>query len=189
MLSRIVSRSLSVANSTNAHCAATIGGLCEISRRYFAEKGEERVAGRLDGLLMTRKQLDEATQKGYDEEGNYTPPNAHELPHMSRRDVMMNIRIPPLGIVPPPFGEEQIKEITDKTTITRDNIEWVRKHWTDTTLSADQKNYEPMVEDILEMYKKGVSFASINLWIDYVTGCDIGCPHAVYNRNWARIDS
>ena len=39
------------------------------------------------------------------------------------------------------------------------------------------------------MYKKGVPFAAINLWIDYVTGADIGCKHAVYNRNWARIDS
>ena len=91
--------------------AAGTGGM-NISRRFFAEKGEDRVAGRLDGLLMTRAQVDEETRKHYDEEGNYRPPPPSAFPSMSRRDIMMNVRIPPLGIVPPPFGEDQIKEVS-----------------------------------------------------------------------------
>ena len=47
----------------------------------------------------------------YDEEGSYKPPDASAFPSMSRRDCMMNVRIPPLGIEPPPFGEEQIREV------------------------------------------------------------------------------
>ena len=82
-----------------------------MSRRFFAEKGEERVSGRLDGLLMSRTQIEEELKTHYDDEGNYRPPHPSTFPSMSRRDIMMNVRIPPLGIVPPPFGEEQIKEV------------------------------------------------------------------------------
>lgn len=102
---------------------------------------------------------------------------------------MMNVRIPPLGIEPPPFGEDQIREITEKTTLTRENIAWAREHWIDDQLKADEKNYGAIWGDIQEMYKKGVSFATINLWIDHISGADIGCKHAIYNKTWARIDS
>ena len=169
------------------NCPGSI--VCIKNIRNFSERGEERVSGRLDGLLMTKQQVEKELEKHYDEEGNYKPPHPSTFPSMTRRDIMMNVRIPPLGIVPPPFGESQIKEINEKTTITKENIEWVRKHWTDESIAADAKNYEIIVEDILEMQKKGVSFESINLWLDYVSGADIGCPHAIYNRTWSRIDS
>ena len=39
------------------------------------------------------------------------------------------------------------------------------------------------------MYKKGVSFATINLWIDYYSGADVGSPNQICNKSWARIDS
>merc|ERR1719384_527134 len=100
-----------------------------ISRRTFAvEKGEERVEGRMDGLLMDDDEIDKQLATHFDEEGSYKPPHMDSFPSMTRRDVMMNVRIPPLGIEPPPFGEYQIREITEKTTLTRDNIEWLRKH-------------------------------------------------------------
>lgn len=60
---------------------------------------------------MTRAQVEEELKKHYDDEGNYKPPHPSTFPQMTRRDIMMNVRIPPLGIVPPPFGEEQIKEV------------------------------------------------------------------------------
>mmetsp|Transcript_27523 Transcript_27523/g.33601 ORF Transcript_27523/g.33601 Transcript_27523/m.33601 type:complete len:183 (+) Transcript_27523:140-688(+) len=161
-----------------------------VSKRLFSvDKGEYRVEGRLDGLLMTDEEIDEAMKTHYDEEGSYKPPDASHFPSFSRRDCMMNVRIPPLGIEPPPFGEEQIREITEKTTITRENIEWARSEWTDTTRKPDEKKYKVLKDDILEMYKKGVSYATINLWLDYMSGADIGYKDAIYNRTWARIDS
>ena len=102
MLSRIASRSL----------ISTQPMISLISRRTFAtEKGEERVESRLDGLLMTDDEIDKELQKHFDEEGNYKPPHMEHFPSMTRRDVMMNVRIPPLGIEPPPFGEDQIREV------------------------------------------------------------------------------
>ena len=102
MLSRIASRSLAAAQPM----------LSSISRRSFAtEKGEERVESRLDGLLPDDAEIDRDLQKHFDEEGNYKPPHMETFPSMTRRDAMMNVRIPPLGIEPPPFGEDQIKEV------------------------------------------------------------------------------
>jgi len=180
MLSRIASRSLAAAQPM----------LSSISRRSFAtEKGEDRVESRLDGLLPDDAEIDRELQKHFDEEGNYKPPHMDSFPSMTRRDAMMNVRIPPLGIEPPPFGEDQIKEITEKTTLTRDNIEWTRKHWADDSIKPDAKQHAKIAWDMIEMYKKGVSFATINLWIDYYSGADVGSPNAVYNKSWARIDS
>jgi len=161
-----------------------------MSRRGFAdEKGAERVETRLDGLMMTDAEVDKELSKHFDEEGSYKPPHMDSFVSMTRRDCMMNVRIPPLGIEPPPFGEDQIREITEKTTLTRDNIEWARKHWNDDSIKPDQKEHVKIAQDMLEMYKKGVSFATINLWLDYYSGADIGGKGAIYNRSWARIDS
>merc|ERR1719462_576448 len=122
MLSRMVSRSLMSGQSPMMAATA-------LTRRAFAaaaapvEKGEERVEGRLDGLMMTDDEIDKHLQTHFDEEGSYKPPHMDTFVSMSRRDVMMNVRIPPLGIEPPPFGEEQIREITEKR-------EW-KADWTD----------------------------------------------------------
>jgi len=163
--------------------------LCNISNKRLCAAASDRVATRLDGIGMTGKELDELMKKQFDEDGSYTPMHASEFPSMSRRDIMMNVRIPPLGIAPPPFGDQQIKEITEKTTMTRENITWAREHWIDKTIPPDEKKWNIIVGDIQEMFKKGVSYGTINLWIDHVTGADVGCPHAIYNRTWARIDS
>jgi len=180
MLSRIVSRSLVSGKPM----------MCMLSRRTFAvEKGEERVEGRLDGLLMSEDEIDKQLATHFDEEGSYKPPHMDNFVSMTRRDVMMNVRIPPLGIEPPPFGEEQIREITEKTSLTRDNIEWARQHWADDSVKPDQKKHGVIAYDMLEMYKKGVSFATINLWIDYYSGADTGSENGIYNKSWARIDS
>merc|ERR1711994_713194 len=82
------------------------------------------------------------------------------------------------GIEPPPFGEEQMREITEKTSLTRDNIEWARQHWADDSIKPDQQKHGVIAYDMLEMYKKGVSFATINLWIDYYSGADTGSENA-----------
>eukprot|EP01084_Bolivina_argentea_P097147 174644_1 len=181
MLSRLISRSLVSSKSPI---------MSKISVRSFAtEKGEERVENRMDGLMMSDAEIDKELKKHFDEEGSYTPPHMDNFPSMTRRDVMMNVRIPPLGIEPPPFGEDQIREITEKTTLTRDNIEWTRKHWADESIKPDQVQHQKIAYDMLEMYKKGVSFATINLWLDYYSGADVGSKNAIYNKSWARIDS
>lgn len=104
MLSRIASRSLISSKQP------LVSILC---RRGFAtEKGEERVANRLDGLIMSDEEIMAELEKNYyDEEGSFTPPHMDNFVSMTRRDVMMNVRIPPLGIEPPPFGEDQIREV------------------------------------------------------------------------------
>eukprot|EP01084_Bolivina_argentea_P239192 402042_1 len=184
MLSRFVSR------STAALCKSSQSSFVLISRYGFAtEKGEERVEGRMDGLLMSDEEIDEKIKEHFDEEGSYKPPHMSNFQSMTRRDVMMNVRIPPLGIEPPPFGEEQIREITEKTTLTRENIEWLRKHWADDSIKPDAKQHKTIWDDLMEMHKKGVSFATINLFIDYFSGADLYLPQAIYNRSWARIDS
>eukprot|EP01083_Nonionella_stella_P102426 291377_1 len=181
MLSRLASRTL--LTTSKSSCSILLN-----SRSFATEKGEERVENRMDGLLMTDEEIDRELAKHFDEEGSYKPPHMDSFPSMTRRDVMMNVRIPPLGIEPPPFGEDQIREITEKTTITRDNIEWARKHWADDSIKPDQKHHQKVAFDMLEMYKKGVSFATINLWIDYYSGADVGSKNAIYNKSWARID-
>ena len=100
MLSRLTSRSLSKSPIISI-----------LSRRGFADKGADRVEGRLDGLMMTDDEISKEMEKHFDEEGSYKPPHMDSFPKMTRRDVMMNVRIPPLGIEPPPFGEEQIREV------------------------------------------------------------------------------
>merc|ERR1712013_791959 len=60
---------------------------------------------------------------------------------------------------------------------------------TDDSVKPDQKKHAVIAYDMLEMYKKGVAFATINLWIDYYSGADVGSKHAIYNKSWARIDS
>eukprot|EP00485_Elphidium_margaritaceum_P011452 CAMPEP_0202693682 /NCGR_PEP_ID=MMETSP1385-20130828/7722_1 /ASSEMBLY_ACC=CAM_ASM_000861 /TAXON_ID=933848 /ORGANISM="Elphidium margaritaceum" /LENGTH=184 /DNA_ID=CAMNT_0049349395 /DNA_START=78 /DNA_END=632 /DNA_ORIENTATION=- len=164
-----------------------------LSARSFStldEKGADRIEDRLAGLMKTDAEIDAELKTHFDDEGSYKPPHMSSFPSMTRRDVMMNVRIPPLGIEPPPFGEDQIREITEKTTLTRENIEWTRKHWLDQEIKPDQKEHAKLAYDMLEMYKKGVSYATINLWIDYYSGADIpGNKDAIYNRSWARIDS
>eukprot|EP00483_Globobulimina_turgida_P004276 UN04285 len=182
MLSRMLSRGFMATSKSPLMSMMSI-------RSFASEKGEERVESRMDGLLMSDEEIDRELGKHFDEEGSYKPPHMDSFPSMTRRDVMMNVRIPPLGIEPPPFGEDQIREITEKTTITRDNIEWARKHWADESIKPDAKQHQKIAYDMLEMYKKGVSFATINLWIDYYSGGDVGSKNAIYNKSWARIDS
>jgi len=159
-------------------------------RSFASDKGEERVKSRIDGLLPTKAQREAECKKFFDEDGNWISPPSTFYPSMSRRDIMMNVRIPPLGIVPPPFGDDQIKEITEKTTITRENLEWTRKHWLDTSLKPDEKKLKIIAEDLIEMQRKGVSFGTINLWVDYFSGADVANnKFAIYNRSWARIDN
>merc|ERR1712129_567829 len=183
MLSRLVSRcAISTANKSPLMMSHSI-------RSFAGEKGEDRVETRMDGLMMTDEEVEVELAKQFDEEGSYKPPHMDHFVSMTRRDVMMNVRIPPLGIEPPPFSEEHFKEITEKTSLTRDNIEWARSHWADDSIKPDQKQHMKIATDMLEMYKKGVSFATINLWIDYYSGADVGSPNAIYNKSWARIDS
>jgi len=162
------------------------------SRHSFAtstkDKGAQRDPERLKGLMMTKEQITEAMKGHYDEEGSYAPPHASTFPSIDRRACLMNLRIPPLGIVPPPFGDEQIKEIEQKTSLRRDNLQWDRDHWTDEALQNDEKNVRLIIDDIQEMYKKGVSFATINLFIDWFSGADKGYKFAIYNKTWARIE-
>jgi len=167
--------------------------MSKLSKRLFAavsDKGRERKANRLDGLLLTDTDIDDLMKKQYDEDGAYVPMHASNFPSMSRKDVMMNLRIPPLGIHPPPFGDEQIQEIESKTSIKRENIEWVRQHWLDDKIAPDEKDMKVIVDDILEMQFAKVSYATINLWLDYISGADImGNKHGIYNKSWMRIDS
>ncbi|ETO26881.1 hypothetical protein RFI_10254, partial [Reticulomyxa filosa] len=78
--------------------------------------------------------------------------------------------------------------IEQKTTLRRDNLQWDRDHWTDDGLQPDEKSVDVIIDDIQEMYKKGVSFATINLFIDWFSGADKGYKHAIYNKTWARIE-
>ncbi|ETO30159.1 hypothetical protein RFI_06961 [Reticulomyxa filosa] len=163
-----------------------------LSNRSFAttvkDKAAQRDPERLKGLTLTKQQVEEAMKAHYDEEGSYSPPHASTFPSIDRRACLMNLRIPPLGIAPPPFGDEQVKEIEQKTTLRRDNLQWDREHWTDDSLQPDEKSVDVIIDDIQEMYKKGVSFATINLFIDWFSGADKGYKHAIYNKTWARIE-
>ena len=160
-----------------------------INSKRFLEKGQERVAGRLDGIWPPdAKMVDKGTKEWYDEEGNFNPPDSSKFPHIPRKACLMNIRIPPLGIEPPPFGAEQYKEIESKTTITKEGVDWVRKHWTDESIPPDAKDYQTIADDICEMEQKGVSYETMCLWLDYVSGADKNSPYQVVNRSWAKIN-
>lgn len=108
MLTKIVYRNIQSFSKLSSYAVLT--------RNSFSSKGEERVAGRLKGLLQTDEQIEEAMKEHYDEEGSYTPPHASTFPSMTKRDVMMNVRIPPLGIVPPPFSDDHIREVNSLET-------------------------------------------------------------------------
>jgi len=53
-----------------------------------------------------------------------------------------------------------------------------------------KKKLKIIAEDLIEMQRKGVSFGTINLWVDYFSGADVANnKFAIYNRSWARIDN
>merc|ERR1719225_2275976 len=122
-----------------------------------------------------------------DEDGVFQAPHCRELPSMSFNDCMVNYHFDYIGLKSPPFGEAEISEIESKTTITRDNIHHVRYEWLNQ--DVDLIDYGAICGDLDELYKKGVSYRTINMWLDYISGSGSSYSDSICNRNWVRIDS
>eukprot|EP00494_Astrolonche_serrata_P027891 UN28156 len=128
-----------------------------------------RAAGRLDGLWPPNpEEIKEKVDALRDEDGVFQPPHSKELPSMSFKDIMVNYHFDYIGLKSPPFGDAEISEIESKTTITSDNIHHARWEWLN--MDADDIDMDATVADLVEMYKKGVSYRTINLWLDYMSG-------------------
>jgi len=154
---------------------------------YDKTKGQQRVAGRMDGLRATMEQVTPKVDALKDEDGVFQNPHCKELPSMTFNDCMVNYHFDYIGLKSPPFGEAEISEIEAKTTVTRDNIHHGRWEWIN--LEPDMIDYQSLVDDCYEMYKKGVSYRTINLWLDYISGSGSLYRDSLRNLNWTRIDS
>jgi len=152
-----------------------------------SKKGSQREPGRLDGLLPTPEDVKKRVDEHRNEEGVFVSPHALEFPYMTYKDVAVNYHIRARKFRPPPFGDAEYKQIEDKTTLNRDSVEYVRDMWCNHDI--DNIDYLMVVDDILEMYKKGVPKRTINLWLNHVTGNGEHPDESLRNLNWTRIDS
>lgn len=155
---------------------------------YDKTKGVQRKGDRLNGIWpLDKEAYHEKVNSMKDEDGVLIPPHCKELPAMSYKDTLVNYHFDYLGLKSPPFGEAEISEIESKTTISRDNIHHARHEWIN--LDVDMIDMDATVYDLIEMYKKGVSYRTINLWLDYMTGSGSLYKDSIRNLNWTRIDS
>merc|ERR1719493_26308 len=136
----------------------------------------------MEGLLPDMAVVEEKLKTLIDEDGVFHPPHVKEMPSMTFKDCMVNYHFDYIGLKSPEFGEAEITEIESKTSLTRDNIHHVRWEWLN--LDADMIDYEAACGDLQEMYKKGVSFRTINLWLDYVSGSGTLYKDSIRNLNW-----
>jgi len=154
---------------------------------YDKAKGQARKAGRDDEIRVDMDAAAKIVESYCDEDGVFQPPHCKELPSMTFKETFVNYHFDYIGLKSPPFGEAEISEIEAKTSVTRDNIHHVRWEWLN--LDADMIDYEAACGDLQEMYKKGVGFRTINLWLDYVSGSGTLYKDSIRNLNWCRIDS
>merc|ERR1719356_1074818 len=117
-----------------------------------------------------------------DEDGVFINPHCKGLPSMSFNDCMVNYHFDYIGLKSPPFGEAEISEIESKTTITRDNIHHARWEW----INLDEKSIDmdSTVCDLIEMWGKGVSYRTVNMWIDYMSGSGSLYKDSMRNLAW-----
>jgi len=159
---------------------------------YDKNKGAQRVVGRIDGptrchLPINFDEVREKVNALKDEDGVPQWPHSKELPQMKFKDVMVNFHFDYIGLKSPPFGDAEMSEIENKCTVTRDNIHHARWEWLN--LDSDAIDMDSMVIDLHEMYIKGVSYRTINLWLDYVSGSGSLYKDSIRNLSWSRIDS
>lgn len=154
---------------------------------YDKAKGALRKPGRMEGLLPDMAVVEEKLKTLIDEDGVFHPPHVKEMPSMTFKDCMVNYHFDYIGLKSPEFGEAEITEIESKTSLTRDNIHHVRYEWLHA--DVDMIDYQSMADDIIEMYKRGVSYRTINLYLDYASGSGSSYSDSITNRNWVRIDS
>jgi len=155
---------------------------------YDKNKGAQRISTRLEGHIPVdmdaiRKKIDDMK----DEDGVPQWPHSKELPSMTFKDCMVNFHFDYIGLKSPPFGDAEMTEIEGKTSITRDNIHHVRWEWIN--LDADAIDMDSSILDLHEMYVKGVSYRTINLWLDYMSGSGTLYKDSIRNLSWSRIDS
>jgi len=164
---------------------------------YDKKKGAVRVEGRLKGIevpqfcgievMENREALEAKVDALKDEDGIFHAPHVKEMPSMTFNDTMVNYHFDYIGLKSPEFGEAQISEIESKTTISRDNIHHARYEWLNQ--DVDLIDYGAICGDLDELYKKGVSYRTINMWLDYISGSGSSYSDSIVNRNWVRIDS
>merc|ERR1719414_2842927 len=149
------------------------------------EKGGKRDPKRLEGLVPSAQTIKETVDGQRDEDGVWHPPHAMEMPYMTFKDVAVNYHIKARKFRAPKFSDAEYKEITDKTTLNKECIEYVKDMWCNN--DADNIDYLMMAEDVMEMFKKGVSKRTINLWLNHVTGDGEHPNESLRNLNWTRI--
>jgi len=137
--------------------------------------------------MKTKDEIAKWADSLRDEEGIFHPPHAMDMPYMTYKEVSVNYHIRARKFRPPKFGDVEYKEISDKTSLSKDSVEYVREMWCNN--GVNDIDYLMMVDDILEMYKKGVSKRTINLWLNHVTGDGEHPDESLRNLNWTRIDS
>jgi len=163
--------------------------------RHASDKGAYRDPARLQGLgisnfaklMETRDETMKKIDSWRDEDGVVQWPHPMEFPYMTYHDVKVNYHIRARGFVAPEFSEAEYKEIAEKTTLNKDSVEYVRDMWCNR--GADDIDYIMIRDDIHEMYKKGVSKRTINLYLDHITGHGSHHTDSFRNLNWTRIDS
>jgi len=164
---------------------------------YDQKKGAVRVEGRLKGIEVPRfcsvmewphiEQLEEKVNSLKDADGIFHAPHVKEATSMTFKDTMVNYHFDYIGLKSPEFGESEIQEIESKTTLTRDNIHHVRNEWLNADI--DLIDYKSICDDLDELYKKGVAYRTINMWLDYISGSGSSYSDSICNRAWCRIDS
>jgi len=164
---------------------------------YDKKKGPMRNPNRMDGIevpricevmsMKNKEALEAKVNAHKDEDGIFHAPHVKEMPSMTFNDCMVNYHFDYIGLKSPEFGESEIQEIESKTTITRDNIHHVRYEWLN--VDIDLIDYRAIVNDMDELYMRGVSYRTINLWLDYISGSGSLYSDSIRNLNWTRIDS
>merc|ERR1719474_1438492 len=156
-------------------------------RPFDAKKGSVRDPNRLDNLFPSVEEYRAQFDQCFDEDATFQPPHAMEFPYMTYKDTAVNFHIRSRRFRPPKFSDVEYKEIESKTSLNKDSVEYVRDMWMNK--DVDDIDYQMVCDDILEMYKKGVSKRTINLWLNHVTGDGEHPDESLRNLTWTRIDS
>merc|ERR1719195_130196 len=127
-------------------------------------------------------------QDALDEEGTWVKPGPFDWPYMTFKETEVNYTIPAQPgskkdntLEQTMLTDEQYKVIEEMTTITKENILASQQDWAET--EPDFIQYETIIEDIMEMYLKGVPKIIINTYLNTISSYEIR------NWNFTRIDS
>lgn len=165
----------------STHKLSRAGAAVQI--RLYNEKAMQRKADRVP--LRPFEEI--AAQVKFDEDNVWIKPGPFDWPYFTFKETEVNYTVPsPTGdktliLEQKHLTDAMYKEIEEKTTITKDNIMASQQDWMET--EADYINYQVIIEDIMEMYLKGVPKLTINTYLNTVSS------NQMRNWNFTRIDS